>query len=171
MKLLELLDEFFNYSETFRFEYFNWIPSAIVGELEFRIFHNIFCESYRIQRKAFAFDVYVNKVFEKFVMDIVMIRPWDWLLVCVLFALNMLRLTAGLNFGKECDPNDLSCIDEGLTVVFAIGGLTLLVLSSLLAIYSRYLKVKIMKSKGILNIDHYYSYLQVSNRLPAPCRP
>ncbi len=33
-----------------------------ISELEFRVFHNIFCDSYKIQKAAFAFDEYVEKV-------------------------------------------------------------------------------------------------------------
>jgi hypothetical protein len=163
MKLLELLDEFFDYSETFRFKCFSFIPNKVVSELEFRIFHNIFCEAYKIQRKAFAYDEYVDKVFEKFVMEIVEIRPWDWLLVCMLFTLNIIRMAAAINFGKKCEEYDYACKNNGLSYIFAMGGLALFVLTLLLAFYSRYLELKIMRSKNIHDIDGYYNYLHVSN--------
>lgn len=162
MKLLELLDEFFDYSETVRFQYFNWIPNNIVTELEFRIFHNIFCDAYKIQRKAFAFDEYVDKVFERFVMEVVEIRSWDWFIVSLLFTLNIIRMSASINFGKKCEEHDKSCKNSGLSEIFALGGLLLFVLTVIVAFYSRYLELKIMKSRGILNIDHYYNYLHVS---------
>jgi hypothetical protein len=163
MKLLELLDEFFDYTETFRFRYFSFIPNKTIFEVEFRIFHNIFCDAYKIQRKAFAFDEYVNKVFEKFVMEIIEIRPWDWLLVSLLFMLNIIRLAASIHTGKKCESHDYDCKDVSLTAIFAIGGLLLFVLTVFIAFYSRYLELKIMKSKGIANIDGYYSYVHVSD--------
>jgi hypothetical protein len=169
MKLLELLDDFFDYTETFRFRYFSFIPNKTIFEVEFRIFHNIFCDAYKIQRKAFAFDEYVNKVFEKFVMEIIEIRPWDWLLVSLLFMLNIIRLAASIHTGKKCESHDYDCKDVSLTAIFAIGGLLLFVLTVFIAFYSRYLELKIMKSKGIADIDGYYSYVHVSDLILFVC--
>jgi hypothetical protein len=162
MKLLELLDEFFDYADTYRFKLLSFIPNKTILELEFRIFHSIFCETYHIQRKAFAFDEYVDKVFERFVMEIVEIRPWDWMVVSLLFTLNFLRMASKLNFGKHCDHHDYACKNEGLTEIFAIGGLLLLLSCLLVAFYSRYLEWRVMKLKGINGIGYYYSYLHHS---------
>eukprot|EP01035_Chromulina_nebulosa_P021149 gene21149-27403_t len=47
-------------------------------EIEFRIFHIIFCDHYHIQRNAFAYDEYVQRIFEKYLLDIITIKPLDW---------------------------------------------------------------------------------------------
>ena len=44
-------------------------------EVKFRILHNIFCEAYCIQRKAFAFDEYCQKAYEKYLLNLVTISP------------------------------------------------------------------------------------------------
>lgn len=91
--------------------------------MEFRIFHNIFCDSYKIQRKAFAFEEYVEKVFEKFVMEVIEIRPLDWIILSVLFIINLARYSTHMTFSsKVCETEDHHCKDEGLTQVFLLSG-------------------------------------------------
>jgi len=91
--------------------------------MEFRIFHNIFCDSYKIQRKAFAFEEYVEKVFEKFVMEIVEIRPIDWIVLSILFMLNLARFSSNLTMSSDsCEAHDYECKDAGLTKLFLIAG-------------------------------------------------
>jgi hypothetical protein len=80
--------------------------STTVAMMEFRIFHNIFCDTYKIQRAAFAFNEYVEKVFEKYILMIIEIRPLDWLLVCVLVLLNWARSALRLNY-RYCAPEQL----------------------------------------------------------------
>jgi hypothetical protein len=101
---------------------FSFIPNRVVAELEFRIFHNIFCDVYKIQRQAFAFDEYVDKVYEKFVMTTVEIRPIDWIGVSALFTLNFIRLISNVNIGHKCEHHDYHCKDDGLSRIFLIGG-------------------------------------------------
>jgi flagellar biosynthesis protein FlhB len=147
--------------------------------MEFRIFHNIFCDSYKIQRKAFAFEEYVEKVFEKFVMEVIEIRPLDWIILSILFVLNLARYSTHLTFSEGvCDDHDYACKDEGLTQVFLLAGNRkishifsvhflivsrtggiLFAVSILMALSTRRLELNIMKIKGISGIDSYYSYL------------
>ena len=80
-----------------------WKPiSHIIQQLEFRIFHNIFCNIYKIKRGAIAFDEYAQKVFEKFVEQIVEIRPVDWLQIVFLIMLNFFRNELEWQ-GKDCE--------------------------------------------------------------------
>ncbi len=94
-----------------------------ISEMEFRVFHNIFCDSYKIQRSAFAFDEYVEKVFEKFVLSIIEIRPVDWLMLVVVVLLNLARRKLHLNY-RQCDSaHDVAhCENESATVMFTIAG-------------------------------------------------
>lgn len=135
--------------------------SRIVSEVEFRIFQNIFCDAYKIQRKAFAFNEYVEKVFEKFIMEIVEIRPLDWVLVSMVFMLNLLRLIMTSKAGK-CDVHDYECMDDGMTQGFIIGGSILFFCVVVVAIVSRNIEMKIFAKKGIPCLDTYHSYLEVS---------
>ena len=78
-------------------------------ELEFRIFHHVFCEAYMIQRKAIEFDEYVRISYEKYLLGLVTISPTSnnnctiivimyyfhyfigWLILCSFLLLNYIR--------------------------------------------------------------------------------
>lgn len=89
--------------------------------MEFRIFHDIFCETYRIQRVAFAFDEYVRLVYEKFVLAIIKLHVFNW----VLFILLLLFSLAGEKMEEtlvHCEHHDYDCIELRSTKVYIIFG-------------------------------------------------
>lgn len=159
LKLLEVLDEYFDHTASLTFR---WLWSALdgrVSELEFRVFHNIFCDSYKIQRSAFAFDEYVEKVFDKFVLSIIEIRPVDWLLLAAVILLNLARRALDLNY-SHCAAGDAPCEHRNSTVMFTIAGAAIFVLTCVLVVSSRRLELAIMAKKGIPSREAYPAYLQ-----------
>ena len=128
--------------------------------MEFRIFQSIFCQTYKIQKSAFAFNEYVEKVFEKFILVIIKIRRSDWLMVCVLVLLNWARNKLDLDY-RKCATQDQQCEDENARVMFSIAGAIIFGLTALLAVESRRLEVRIMAQKNIRSIHTYPSYLRV----------
>lgn len=65
----ELLEAYFDKKSILSSATFSWLPlSTVNSEMEFRIFHCIFCDTYKIQKKAFAFDAYVHRHFERCVL-------------------------------------------------------------------------------------------------------
>lgn len=44
-------------------------------EVEFRILHNVFCETYTLQRNAIDFDEYCSRCYEKYLLGLVTISP------------------------------------------------------------------------------------------------
>ena len=92
-----------------------------IARVEFRIFQNIFCETYKIQKAAFAFNEYVEKVFEKYVLTIIQIRWSDWVALCSLVLLNWARNKMRLDF-IHCSSHDLVCEEENNTIMFCIAG-------------------------------------------------
>ena len=92
-----------------------------IARVEFRIFQNIFCETYKIQKAAFAFNEYVEKVFEKYVLTIIKIRWSDWAVLCTLVLLNWARNELHWDI-KDCDQQDGSCEKQNNTSMFAISG-------------------------------------------------
>ena len=105
--------------------------------MEFRIFHNVFCDTYKIQRSAFAFNEYVEKVFEKYILMIIEIRPLDWLLVCVLVLLNWARSALHLDYQPcvstaeqaqhrllSAGTEEYNCEAENARFMFVIAGET-----------------------------------------------
>lgn len=69
--------------------------TSINAKIEFRILYNVFFEHYKIRRKAFSFDDYVNRMYEKMLLQVITIRPVDWLLVCIIVLLNWARVELG----------------------------------------------------------------------------
>ena len=86
LHLFELLDEYIGKSgHWLQVGNFSYLPLSTVNmEMEFRIFHSIFCEQYNIQRKAFAFDEYVYLKFEKFLLAVLKIQEINWVIIMVL---------------------------------------------------------------------------------------
>jgi hypothetical protein len=114
-----------------------------IARMEFRIFYNIFCETYKIQKTAFAFNEYVEKVFEKYILSLIEIRPVDWLALVGFVLLNWARNALHLDY-KGCehlksgshgtddhsagashgpDPMYIKCLDENSRVMFTVAGI------------------------------------------------
>lgn len=92
------------------------------SELEFRIFHILFCDEYKLTRSSFAFDVYVQHIFEKYLLDTISIQPLDWLLIAVLTMLNWGRVSLGLGDGN-CGEHDEECIVAHAMNLFIFAGI------------------------------------------------
>eukprot|EP01032_Pedospumella_encystans_P007663 gene7663-9168_t len=131
-----------------------------IARMEFRIFQSIFCQTYKIQKAAFAFNEYVEKVFEKFILAMIEIRPTDWLMLCVLVLLNWARNKLHLDYRKCAIHHDLLCEEENARMMFTVAGAIIFGLTALLAIESRRLEVRIMAQKNIRSIHTYPSYLR-----------
>ncbi len=161
LKLIEIIDEYFVKSKTFLFR-ISWKPTVkVISEMEFRIFHHLFCEMFKIQRNAFEFDEYVHKVFETFVMEIIEIRPLDWLILVILFLLNLARTK--LNFSYyTCDEYDTECENTSSMYMYVLAGSCIFVITVIFAVVSRRLELLIMARRGVSSWELYAAYLQVS---------
>jgi hypothetical protein len=92
-----------------------------IEQMEFRIFHNIFCSTFQIQKGAFAFDEYVAKVFQRSVLELIEIRLLDWMYVTVLLLVNLGRVKLGLHY-HSCEVHDVPCDDRRDVYLFTIIG-------------------------------------------------
>ena len=63
-----------------------------LSRIEFKIFYNIFCESFRLKLTTFAFDSYVELVFEKFILGLIHIDMFNWVFICAVLGLEWFRL-------------------------------------------------------------------------------
>lgn len=133
--------------------------NAVTDQMEFRIFHNLFCEMFKIQRDAFAFDEYVHKVFEKFVMTVIEIRPIDWFIVMVVVVINLGRKKLKLDY-NICEAHDTGCDEESTLKLFTIAGAVLYGITCVFVYVSRSLEFKIMAKRGVSSWKHYADYLQ-----------
>ncbi len=89
--------------------------------MEFRIFHDIFCENYDIRREAFAFDEYVQLVYEKFVLAITQLRFVSWTIFVALLLFVLAGRAMASTQGK-CEEGDLHCVHLQETKIFIIFG-------------------------------------------------
>ena len=92
-----------------------------IEQMEFRIFHNIFCSTYQIQKGAFPFDEYVAKVFQKSVFELIEIRLLDWFYVTVILCLNLGRVKLNLQY-MHCEHHDIECDEKREEYLFTIVG-------------------------------------------------
>ena len=156
--------------------HWSWLPiSWTNGAMEFRIFHNIFCEHFKIQRSAFAFDEYVHLIFEKFLLRIIGMHEVDWLFVCVFTLLNWLRLQYGLDVHEclrdedsakycksiymDCDCHQVAALED-----FTIAGFAVLGFAIALAFTSRLYELRVMAKRGVMNSDGYAAFLDAAEQ-------
>ena len=92
-----------------------------IEQMEFRIFHNIFCTTFQIQKGAFAFDEYISKVFQRYVLELIEIRILDWVYVAIILCINLGRVKLGLHF-HSCELHDVACDDRRSIDLFTIVG-------------------------------------------------
>ena len=100
----------------------SWKPmNTSIEQMEFRIFHNIFCSTFKIQKEAFAFDEYAAKVFQKFALELIEIRLLDWFYVTVILFLNLGRVKLNLQY-MSCEHHDVECDEKREEYLFTIVG-------------------------------------------------
>eukprot|EP01039_Chlorochromonas_danica_P002448 gene2448-2683_t len=157
--LLELLDDYFDATESWFGRHVTPHFSRVLTEVEFRIFHNIFCDTFKIQRHAFAFNEYVEKVTDMFVRNLVTIRLIDWLILCILVVLNLARNKLNITV-FHCSKDDFVCYDRSSTILLTIMGGIVLLINIFVAVISRHIQLKIMEVKGVPHRNHLHSFLQ-----------
>lgn len=123
------------------------------------MFHDIFCEAYRIQRKAFAFDEYVSLVFEKFSLEIIETGFLNWAIFLILMLLSLTRISKDRSF-RDCDHEEASCSDERAIIIFTILGTGMFVVFLVIAVISRYYETCIISSRGLQSVEEYPRFLQ-----------
>jgi len=101
----------------------SWKPMhTSIEQMEFRVFHNIFCSTFKIQKEAFAFDEYVAKVFQRSVLELIEIRLLDWFYVTCLLLLNLARVKLHLNLNSCSTNHDLECDNKRTVRLFTLAG-------------------------------------------------
>eukprot|EP01035_Chromulina_nebulosa_P028858 gene28858-38158_t len=164
LHIFELLDSHFQSGKGIKMPT-TWDIIFNKSEIEFRIFRDIFYEMYKIQKKALAFDVYTENMFERFVSFIIEIRPFDRFLLCCILLINMGRMELNL-YSSDCGDGDLTdpvviqCKDNSLIILFTILGAALFVVTCLVAVISRRIEIGILYRNGISSYTQYAYFLQ-----------
>ncbi len=175
LHLYEVLEHYYSIPNTwYNSPQWSFLPiSTNNGLMEFRIYHSIFCECYNIKKEAFAFDQYVYRKYEKFLLKILHIDEYYWGIVLVLVFGNWGRFELGLD-AHSCitdkrralagesivDPvKAIECYAPAAVNNFIYAGIFLLLVCSILAIYCRVYELRLMGLRGISNNDDYALYL------------
>ena len=112
------------------FDRFSYIPfSELNSGFEFRIFNDIFCDKYDISRNNFAFNEYVQRIFEIYLRKIILIRSADWLLICLYMLVNWGRLELKLNV-SQCAVLDYHCKARESIHIFTYFGKNIFIYNS-----------------------------------------
>jgi hypothetical protein len=105
--------------------------SRLIAEIEFQIIHDIFCDHYFVQRKAFAFDEYTSLVYEKFVEHIIELRLEHWTVFIALLMFFWIPVKSRA-YLIHCDASDKQCFNESSIVLLILIGESLCYFISLL---------------------------------------
>jgi len=104
MDIYSLLDTFYDTLHSAWYAKYMWVPFvSIRAQVEFRIFHDIFCEAYNINRKAFPFNEYVRISWENYLVNLVTIPLSAWVMVIALMGADFLQKeTLGYRIDADC---------------------------------------------------------------------
>jgi hypothetical protein len=158
----EILDEFYQYHLTHLMFIFRqiYLPiSTIHEEIEFRVFHSIFCDEYQVKKSGFSFDEYVQRIFEKLLMDTLKIEIFDWFIISVICGLNWGRSKLEWNM-VSCDVSELECGVLNSLEIYFLMGCVMLGIVFFLTISARIFQVRLLNKVGIKSCDDYTHYLQ-----------
>eukprot|EP01038_Epipyxis_sp_PR26KG_P004478 gene4478-6329_t len=168
LELSEMLDGFYSVHETISYR-LTWNPiNTILSELEFRLFHNIFCETYNIRRSALSFDDYVNKVYQDFILSTIKIGPLNWFIFCCILLLNLVRTefrnkpssSNRKGYFRNCNKTESECTDENIMFLFFFGGCLIYALTCILCVFARRYELIILRRRGINSPDMYSEFLR-----------
>lgn len=137
----------------------------VKAELEFKVFNEIFCDQFKIVKSQFQFDSYVERVFEKLLLDIVTIRSVDWLIVAVFALLNYGRLELNLAYG-DCHHDDVHCTDLQSITMFSILGVCMFGISLIIAVFSRIYERRLLNARGVETISDCVVFLRYVESQP-----
>lgn len=140
------------------------------SELEFRIFRNIFCDLFKVKRSALPFDAYAENVFDRCVIRIIKIRPFDRFLLCIVLLVNCLRVYLNVSYAS-CHQSNVStshttedsyvhCEDRQSIILFTLTGAAVFVVTCALAVLARRIQILILQKHGISTTKQYASFLQ-----------
>lgn len=168
LKLVEIFTQFYSMKYINLLHQFYWLPlSRINSEMEFRIYHHIFCQEYRISPSALKFDEYMQKTIENLLLRLIEIRAKDWALIICLIFINWGRNALGWHFilchGSDYPtPEELQgCHALRSIQIYTVGGAIIFVLCFTLAFVSRMYELRVLQYRGIHKGSDYVLFLKV----------
>jgi hypothetical protein len=135
------------------------------AELEFKVYNEVFCDQFKILRSQFRFDTYVERVYEKFLLDIITIRPMDWFAVVALGLLNYGRLTLEIHFPRS-GCNNTECRMESDLMFFVMVGVGILICALGTSMLSRVYERRLLGTRGVETMLDCIVFLRYSETQP-----
>mmetsp|Transcript_27115 Transcript_27115/g.37251 ORF Transcript_27115/g.37251 Transcript_27115/m.37251 type:complete len:729 (-) Transcript_27115:253-2439(-) len=127
--------------------------SMVTWQVEFKIFHHMFFDKYKIDPNSIPFDEYIELQFEKFILEIIEISPSTWSLFGVYMLWLYLRHLVPLMVVEKHED-----VYKYANSFLASCCITILIGVVIVAI-SRYYEMNAMQYKGVLSPDYYKDYL------------
>ena len=90
--------------------------------MEFKVFHEIFCVHHHIKRFSIAFDVYVERVFERYLVSTISIEPMDWAIICVGALMNWGRKDLNTEYSDCGSMDEVNCWEKNDLIIFTLAG-------------------------------------------------
>lgn len=166
LHLDEILMEYYNFSHR---SLLHWFPlfSRTISAMEFRIFHNIFCDMYQIE-KTIAFNEYISIVVEKYILSVIGIRLVDWILMMGMLAIMLTdsetwSFSSQAIFGACHQANEeeiLNCQSYHSAYFFTMIGGVIFLMTCIISVVTRSYELSIMRKRGIMSIHEYVPFLK-----------
>ena len=160
----ELIIEFLEGTASNSWRRLVWdIINPEVNQIEFAIVHEIFCDVYRFHADAFAFDLYVKRVLEKFVLEMIEIRQFNWVfLIGLMCGYFIQEENAPLSLSKcGTEESPYSCERISHTAMFTVAGCAMFAITSFTACVIRYYELQLLRKRGVRGTVDYPHYLLV----------
>jgi hypothetical protein len=166
----ELELDYFDLVSGSRWSFWNYMKrEQLRGELEFKIIHELFCVQFRIKRFSIPFDVYVERIFEKYLLETITIAPMDWAVVCVLALGDWCRKALKVDYPSSgpnsCPEYDVECSELHDLILFTFAGCIMFLVTLILAVQSRYYEKKLLATVGVGSLKEYIQYLAACEKI------
>jgi len=134
-----------------------------VAQIEFAIVHEIFCDLYRFHDDAFAFDLYVKRVLEKLVLEMIEIRAVHWTLLIGIMCCYFMRLDSSTMINRCSDTGRQSlCEHTNGVYYFTLFGCVMYAITLVCLCVARYYELQLLRRRGVERTTDYPHSLLVS---------
>ena len=135
-----------------------------VAQIEFAIVHEIFCDMYRFHHDAFAFDLYVRRVLEKFVLEMIEIHVVHWVLLIGMMCFYFVESQSSSSGVYRCRDTDKETLCQQINGIyyFTFFGCIMYAITIVTLCVTRYYELQLLRRRGVERTADYPHYLLVS---------
>jgi hypothetical protein len=142
-----------------------------VAQIEFAIVHEIFCDVYRFHDDAFAFNLYVKRVLEKFVLEMIEIRAVHWALLIGMMCLYFVESQSSSSGANSCRNADKETLCQHINGIydFTFFGCIMYAITIVTLCVTRYYELQLLRRRGVERTADYPHFLLVSLAMVGRC--